>query len=174
MKRICLFVSICILSLSSAAIAADEIKLGSVDMPKVVQESEAGKKAMAELKETADKLQSSMKSKEKELEKLKTALLDKGKTLTEAKRTAKEKEFQKKFEAYQQAGKNAQQEFAKKETDLSKPIKEDLEKLVKDYGLKNGYTVISHKEGIVYNNSKYEVKDLTDEIIKIFNGAAKK
>jgi len=174
MKRICLFVSICILSLSSVAFAADEIKLGYVDMPKVVQESEAGKKAMAELKETADKLQSSMKAKEKELEKLKTALQDKGKTLTEAKRTAKEKEFQKKFEAYQEAGKNAQQEFSKKEMELSKPIREDLDKLVKDYGLKNGYTVISHKEGIIYNNSKYEVKDLTDEIIKLFNAAGKK
>jgi outer membrane protein len=174
MKHFRLFIFICILSLSTAAFAADEIKLGSVDMSKLVQESDAGKKAMAELKETADKLQASMRSKEKELEKLKTTLQDKGKSLTEAKRNAKEKEFQKKFEAYQQAGKNAQQEFAKKETELSKPIKEDLERLVKDYGRKNGYTAISHKEGLIYNDSKYEVKDLTDEIIKTFNGTVKK
>lgn len=190
MKQFRLFICICILSLSTSAFAADEvkpavidkplvaekseagIKLGSVDLPQVAEKSEAGAKAMATLKNMYDKFQVTLKSKEKELEKLKSAL--QGKNLTDAKREAKEKQFQKKFGEYQQFGKKAQQEFAQKQADLSKQIKDDLDKLVKDYGRDHGYALILNKEGLVYSDSKYEVKDLTGEITKLFNGAGKK
>ena len=179
MKRISLYLCICILSISQFAIAGDdvkissvEVKIGSVDLPQVAEKSEAGIKAMASLKEMYDKFQATMKTKEKELEKLKVAL--EGKNLAAAKREAKEKQFQKKFGEYQQFGKTAQQEFAQKQAELSKQIKENLDKLVKDYGRDQGFAVILNKEGLVYNDSRYEVKDLTDEIIKIINGAAKK
>jgi len=174
MKRICLFVSIFILSLSTIAIAADEVKLGVVDLPKVVQGSEAGKKGKAILKELFEKYQDALKTRQKDLEKLQSALDGKGKTLTAAKRSAREKELQKKFQEYQEFGKNAQQEVAKKEEELIKPIMDGLEKLVKDYGHANGYAAIAHKGGLVYNDSKYEVKDLSDEILKQFDAAGKK
>jgi len=148
------------------------IKLGAVDMPQVAEKSEAGAKAMTTLKEMYDKFQATMKTKEKELEKLKAAL--QGKNLTDAKREAKEKQFQKKFGEYQQFGKKAQQEFAQKQAELSKQVKDDLEKIIKDYGRDHGYVLILNKEGLVYSDSKYEVKDLTEEIIKVTNSAGKK
>jgi len=179
MKRISLFLCICILSISQFAIAGDEVKIssvevkiGSVDLPQVAEKSEAGIKAMASLKEMYDKFQATMKTKEKELEKLKVAL--EGKNLAAAKREAKEKQFQKKFGEYQQFGKSAQEEFGRKQADLSKQVKEELDRQIKDYGRDHGYAVILNKEGLVYNDSKFEVKDLTDEIIKIVTGAGKK
>jgi outer membrane protein len=174
MKHFRLFVCICILSLSTAAFAADEVKLGVVDLSKVVQESEAGKKGTAILKELFDKYQATLSAKEKELEKLKSALVEKGKFLSAEKRSAREKELQKKFMAYQEFGKKAQQEVAKKETELIKPIMDGLEKLVKDYGRANGYAEIAHKGGIVYSDSKYDVKDISDEILKLYDAAGKK
>lgn len=193
MKHISLFLCVCILSMSQFAFAADEVKpgpvdtpkavekavvgaaelkIGSVDLPRVAEKSEAGTKAMATLKGMYDKFQAAMKKKEHELEKLRTAL--QGKDLTGAKREAKEKQFQKKFGEYQEFGKNAQQEFAQKQGELSKKIKDDLDKVVKNYGSDHGYAIIMNKEGLVYNDSKFEVKDLTDEIIKLINGAEKK
>jgi outer membrane protein len=175
MKLFLPFICICILTLTTVASAADEVKLGVVDLPKVVQASEAGKKGTAVLKELFEKYQVSLAAKEKELEKLKAALLDgKAKTLSAAKRSAREKELQKKFQEYQEFGKNAQQEVAKKEEELIKPIMDGLEKLVKDYGRANGYAAIAHKGGLVYNDSKYEVKDLSDEILKQFDAVGKK
>jgi outer membrane protein len=153
----------------SSAVA---VKIGSVDLPRVAEKSEAGVKAMASLKEMYDKFQAKMKTKEKELEKLKFAL--QGKNLTAEKRETKEKQFQKKFGEYQQFGKDAQQEFGRKQAELSKQIKDDLDRQIKDYGRDHGYALILNKEGLVYNDSKYEVKDLTDEITKIFSGAVKK
>ena len=150
------------------------IKLGVVDLPKVVQESEAGKKGTAALKELFEKYKTSLGAKEKALEKLKATLEKNAQTLTPAKRSAKEKELQKKFQEYQEFGQKAQQDVAKKEEELIKPIMESLEKLVKDYGRANGYAAIAHKGGLVYNDSKYEVKDLSDEILKQFDAAGEK
>jgi outer membrane protein len=207
MKRITLFLCLCLLSMSQFALAADEtkadttepkasaveptvsavepkvnavepkvnageVKIGSVDLPLVAEKSEAGAKAMVTLKELYEKFQATVKKKEQELEKLKTAL--QGKNLTPANREAKEKQFQKKFGEYQKYGKSAQEEFAKKQAELSKQVKDDLERLVKDYGRDHGYALILNKEGLVYNDSRLEVKDLSDEIIKIMNSAGRK
>ena len=159
-------------STTDTKVIAGEVKIGSVDLPQVAEKSEAGAKAMATLKEMYDKFQATVKKREQELEKLKTAL--QGKNLTPANREAKEKQFQKKFGEYQKFGKSAQQEFAQKQAELSKQVKDDLDRQIKDYGRDHGYALILNKEGLVYNDSKYEVKDLTDEIIKIFDGAGKK
>jgi outer membrane protein len=190
MKQFRIFICLCILSLSTAAFAADEvkpvavdkakvaekseagIKFGSVDLPQVAEKSEAGAKAMVTLKTMYDKFQAKMKTKEKELEKLKAAL--QGMNPTDSKREAKEKQLQKKFGEYQQFGKKAQQEFAQKQAELSKQIKDDLDKLIKDYGRDHGYALILNKEGLVYSDSKYEVTDLTEEILKVINTAGKK
>ncbi|MGD0844499.1 MAG: OmpH family outer membrane protein [Geobacteraceae bacterium] len=167
MKLFRLFISICILSLTTTAFAADEvkpggvdkpkvaekseagIKLGSVDLPQVAEKSEAGAKALVTLKEMYDKFQVTLKTKEKYHETVP-------------------------FGEYQQFGKKAQQEFAQKQAELSKQIKDDLDKLVKDYGRDHGYALILNKEGLVYSDSKYEIKDLTDEILKGINTAGKK
>jgi len=198
MKRISLFLCLCLLSMSQFVFAADEtkvsapetkvnapdakatdtkviageVKIGSVDLPQVAEKSEAGAKAMATLKEMYDKFQATVKKREQELEKLKTAL--QGKNLTTANREAKEKQFQKKFGEYQKFGKSAQQEFAQKQAELSKQVKDDLDRQIKDYGRDHGYALILNKEGLVYSDGKFEVKELTDEIIKIINGAGKK
>ena len=175
MKIVRPFVCFCLtLSLAITAFAADEVKLGSVDFRKVAQQSEAGKKATSGLKEMADKFQSSLNAKGKELDKLKSDLEEKGKKLTEAKRSAKEKELQKKFQEYRQFGENAEREMLKKEEEFTKQIGEELEKIVKEYGRKNGYAAIARKDALIYNDAKYEVKELTDEILKLFDGAGKK
>src|SRR5689334_9178147 len=126
MKIVRLFVCFCLtLSLAITASAADEVKLGSVDFRKVAQQSEAGKKATSGLKEIADKFQASLNAKGKELDKLKSTLEDK--KLPEAKRSAKEKELQKKFQEYRQFGENAERELMKKEEEFTKQIGEELE-----------------------------------------------
>ena len=193
MKYFSLFICLLTLTLSQLAIAGEDVKanpvavpkavekkdagvvqlkIGSVDLPKVAEKSDAGTRAMATLKEMYEKFQASMKKKEKELEKLKTAL--QGKDLTPEKRAAKEKQFQKKFGEYQKSGSDAQKEFAEKQAELGKKIKEDLDRLVKDYGREHGYAVIINKEGLVYNDSKYDITDLTDDILKLANSAGKK
>ncbi len=173
MKRIFLFTCLGILSLAAAAVAADEIKIGVVDLPRIVRESDAGQKATAKLKALYEKYQTRITAKEKELEKLKKTLVEKGNTLPPEKRAAREKELQKKFKAYQEFAQNAQTDVAKREKELLAPIMDDLEKLVKDYGRANGYTAIAVKGSIVYSDAKSEAKDLSDDILLKFDAAGK-
>ena len=175
MKIVRPFICLCLtLSLAGAAFAADEVKLGSVDFRKVAQQSETGKKAASGLKEMTEKYQVALNTKGKELDKLKKALEEKGSKLTETKRDAKEKELQKKFLEYRQFGEKAEREMLKKEEELTKQLGEELEKVVKEFGQKNGYAAIVRKDALIYNDARYEVKDLTDEIVKLFDAAGKK
>ncbi len=174
MNRISISICLIVLFLATWAFSAEEIKLGAVDLPRVVRESEAGKKGAADLKKLYEKYQAQIRAKEGKLDKLQKALLEKGKSLPPEKRSAKEKELQKKFQEYQEFAKNAQEDIAKKESDLLRPIMESLEKLVKDYGRANGYAAITAKGGLVYNDGKYEVKDLSDDILRQFDAAGNK
>ncbi len=174
MKLISIFIPLIVLSLATWAFSADEIKLGAVDLPRVVRESEAGKKGAADLKKLYEKYQAEIRAKEGRLDKLQKALVEKGKSLSPEKRSAREKELQKKFQEYQEFAKNAQEDIAKKENELLKPIMENLEKLVKDYGRAHGYTAIAVKGGLAYNDGKYEVKDLSDDILRQFDAEGNK
>ncbi len=174
MKIVRLFVCFSVIALATAALAADEVKLGMVDFRKVAMESEAGKKAASQLKELNEKYQAKLDARAKELEKLRKAYVEKAKGLSAAKQSAKEKELQNKFQEYREFGQKAEQEMAKKDKEVSDRVGEALEKVIKEYGKNNGYTTIVQKEGLIYNDGKHEVKDLSDEILKLFNGAEKK
>jgi outer membrane protein len=176
MKIVSLFVCVCacVIALATATLAADEVKLGLVDFRKVAMESEAGKKAASELKELNEKYQAQLNARGKELEKLRKAYVEKAKGLSPAKQSAKEKELQGKFQEYREFGQKLEQEMAKKDKEVSDRVGEALEKVIKEYGKKNGYTVIVQKEGFIYSDGKHDVKDLTDEILKQFDAAGKK
>ncbi len=146
-----------------------EIKLGSVDFRKVAVESEDGKKAAALLKEMSGKYQTKLNAKAKELEKMKKSLEEKAKSLSQAKLQAKQKELQKKFQEYQEFGRSAELELQKKEAELTDQIGERMLKIVKEYGSKNGYVAIVRKDTMMYSDTKYEPKDLTDEVLKLVN-----
>ncbi len=163
---------IALLALSGAgpATAADGKKIASVDFMKIGQESKAGAEATASLKKLTETLGNKLKTKEAELEKLKTALEGKGKQLTPKERSAKEKEFKKKLEAYREWAMNAQKEIQTKEDEYGKNLLAGVEKVIKDYAPKNGYSLVIRKGDVVYSDGSYEVKDITEDILKIFDG----
>ncbi len=193
MRIVSLFVWFCLtLGVAAAAVAAEEVKpsmaaegvkptpvdasktevkIGSVDFRKVALESDAGKKAAALLKDMSDKYQAKLNAKAKELEKMKKSLEEKAKNLPPTKLQAKEKELQKKFKDYQEFGRNAELELQKKEAELTDQIGERMLKFVKEYGSKNGYVAIVRKDSMMYTDAKYEPKDLTDEVLKLVDGA---
>ncbi len=159
---------------ASAGNATTELKLGSVDFRKVAVESDTGKKAAALLKDMSEKYQTKLNMKAKELEKMKKSLEAKAKSLSQAKLQAREKELQKKFQEYQEFGRNAEVELQKKQAELTDRLGEQLLKIVKEYGSKNGYAAIVKKDNLVYTDAKHEPRDLTDEILKLANSEDQK
>ncbi len=173
MKRIIIALVLALsLPLASGAFGADGIKLGSVDIQKVLLMSDAGKEAKEQLAAKANKYEGEKNAKEEELKKLKGELEKQSVLLAEAARSAKEKDYQQKLKEYQRFLKDAQDDLQAKNDELTNKIVEEIVKGIQSYGKQNGYTMIFVKnEGMVYVN---EQADLTDEILKTFNASRKK
>jgi outer membrane protein len=153
------------------AFAADGAKLGYVDLQKVLNLSNAGKTAKEQLSEKVKKYQDEINKKQEDLKKLKDTLEKQGTILSEKARNDKEKEYQQNLKEFQRLTKDAQEELQAKDEELTRHILGDIEKVVQDYGRRNGYTFIFvRNESMLFANDN---ADLTDEILKIFNADKK-
>jgi outer membrane protein len=159
------------LIIASAACGADGVKLGSIDIQKVLILSDAGKAAKEQLAAKGNKYETEKNTREEELKKLKGELEKQSVLLSESARGAKEKDYQQKLKEYQRFLKDAQEDLQAKNDELTNRIVEEIVKTVQGYGKMNGFSFIFVKnDSIVYGDDK---ADLTDEILKAFNMARK-
>jgi outer membrane protein len=171
MKRI-ITALIITLSLASTAFGADGVKIGSVDIQKILINSDAGKEAKDQLAARANKYEGEKNSREAELKKLKAELEKQNVLLSESARSAKEKDYQQKLKEYQRFLKDAQDDLQGKNDELTNKIVASIVGIIQDYGRKSGYTMIFIKnDGMVYLDEK---ADLTEEILKQLNASKKK
>lgn len=168
-------VTVCVfalsLALASSTFAAGELKLGSVDVQKILDQSDAGKEAKGILDTKARKAVMEMASREEELKQLKTELEKQDVLLAEMERKSKETIYVQRFQEYQQFVEKAKQYIQEEKTELTKRIVGDIIKIIQDYGRKKGYFVIVVKnDGMLYLDDKV---DLTDEILQALNASGK-
>lgn len=163
--------ALAVLSLTGTAFSAEGGKLASVDLRKIALESKAGAQATEDLKNRKEKLEDTLKAKESELKKLLDSLEGKGKKLSDKEKSAKQKQAQKKYEGLQEYAQKAQKELLAKEDEYTSKILSAVEKVIKDYAAKNGYSLFIRKGDLVYTDGKYEITDKTDEILKLYDGA---
>ena len=171
MKRL-LLVTMMLMSMADFASAA-EIKIGYLDMQRTLNTSEAGKTAKLQLQEKLKKYQEQINAKQEELQKLKTDLEKQGVALTEASRAAKEKDYQQKLKDFQRFTKDAEEDLQARDGEFTKKILETLEKVVQEYGKKQGYSMIfdARSAGMLYADTS---ADLTENILKALNAATAK
>ncbi len=171
MRRLVLSVLLASCIVSTTAFAAD-LKIGYVEMQRALNGSEAGKEAKEQLAARLKKYQDEINGKQDELKKLKDELEKQGAFLNETTRAAKEKDYQQRLKEFQRFTKDAQDELQQKDQEFTRKILEGLEKIIQEYGRKNGYTFIFvQNESMLYANEK---ADLTDEVLKLFNESRKK
>lgn len=169
MKRIVVLVLAALLVAAVPAMA--EVKLGSVDIQKILLTSEAGKEAKDQLSQRAARYEQEKNGKEEELKKLKGELEKQSVLLSESARSAKEKDYQQRLKEFQRFLKDAQDDLQTKNDELTNRLVEEIVKVIQEYGRKNGFTYIYVKnESMIYIDEK---SDLTDEILKQFNAVKK-
>jgi outer membrane protein len=173
MKRIIITLILALsIPLASAALGAEGVKLGSVDIQKVLILSDAGKEAKEQLAGKANKFEGEKNAREEELKKMKAELERQTVILADDARKAKEQNFMQKRKELDRFLKDAQEEIQAKNDELTNRIVDEVVKIIQEYGRKNGYTIVFVKnEGMLYVDEK---ADLTDEVLKAFNAARKK
>ena len=161
---------VCCLAATSAFGA--ELKLGYIDMQRALNASEAGKEAKEQLAARVKKYQEEINTKQEDIKKLKDELEKQGMLLSESARAAKEKDYQQRLKEFQRFTKDAQDELQGKDEEFTRKILEGMEKIIQDFGRKNGYTFIFVKnEGMLFVDDKV---DVTEEVLKLLNANRKK
>ena len=160
-----------VLSLSATEAAAQ--KIGFINMRVILHDSEAGKKAQAEMKKIVEKKKTDITKKEDELKKLKDDLEKQKSVLTAEAYRDKEASYQVKFRDYQRLVQDANEELAKKEQAITAKMIPEVLQIVEQVGKQGKYDAIIDLNNpvIVYHDKE---DNLTRKIIEEYNKGAGK
>jgi outer membrane protein len=154
----------------TGAIHAQNInmKIGSVDIQKAINECNAGKEAQKTLIKEVEKFQGLIAQKQKELQEMEESLEKQSLMLNGEARAAREKELQARFRDYQRWGEDIQNEINQKRAEMERGIYVGLQKVIQKLGIDEGYTLILEKnKNIVLFTSQFT--DITDLVIKAYD-----
>lgn len=172
MKRVFLLtLVIAALVTATAAVAADTLKIGFIDLQRALLESEAGKKAKIDLESLEKSKKAVIDEKAKSISKVEEELGKQSSALSAEAKKVKEEELEKLQRDFQRLVADARTELQKKETELTEAILKDMSEIVEVLGQEEGYTIIFRSEVILHANKEL---DLTDLLIKKFNEYAEK
>jgi outer membrane protein len=153
-----------------ASFAADAVKFGAIDVQKILNESEAGKKAKTDLETLIKSKQSMIDEKGKAIEKLKADIEKQASVLSADARKAKEDELEKSIREYQRVVQDSQSEIKKKEAELTDVILKDTRELIEKTGEEEGYMLIIEKGMVLYSSKGI---DITDTVLKRYDESKK-
>ncbi|MBF0537613.1 MAG: OmpH family outer membrane protein [Nitrospirae bacterium] len=146
-------------------------KIAFVDVQKVLNESEPGKKAKASLETFVKSHQGKIDEKEKTVEKLKDELEKKGTALSEDAKKKKQDELQAMMRDLKRMAADAQEDIRKKESEITKDVFKDIRDVISTVGKDEGYSAILDSNVLLYSN---EGADVTEKVVKKYNELGKK
>ena len=153
---------------AGVAFAQPAQKIGYVDLQRALNESEAGKKAKEEFKIQVDKAQGQLKKQKDEIDSLKEQLEKKALVMKEGERGNLEDDYRKKMRDFERNYKDSQTDLQKKDNELTGGIIKDLQEIIRDYGEREGYTLIleATSSAVLYGAKS---ADLTDAVMEQYN-----
>ena len=145
-----------------AAAGQERIKIGFIDIQRVVQESQAGKRAKERFQAQVKKAEADIVKERQELDRMKSDLEKKGPLLKEEERRNLEAEFQKRSVTLQRTMTDYQQELQAKNNQLMSDILKELEAIVNEVGKADKFTLILERSQILYSDQGI---DITSKVI---------
>jgi outer membrane protein len=151
-----------------AAPSTAAMRIGVINVERLVQESALGKEAFSRVKRLNDQKKDEADKLSKELRDMEQKLADQGSALADDKREQLQKSYQEKAIAFKRFQDDANRDL---ETAQKKELGE-LERrvfpIINQVGKERGFTLIFNKfqSGLVFAD---ESIDITDEVLKVFN-----
>ncbi len=169
MKKIIFLILIA--SFTALSVQAAEIKLGYVDLQKIVTTSDQGKEAMQTLDSIEKAKNGLIREKINEIRKLEEELTKQGAILNPDTKQKKQAEHEKLMMEYQNMRKERDEELKKNESVFIQKIVLDVKKLLTKIAQEEGYTAILNEAVVIYMP---EELNLTDRVMRQFNELSKK
>ncbi|MFO7760306.1 MAG: OmpH family outer membrane protein [Thermodesulfobacteriota bacterium] len=153
---------------------AAEIKIATIDLKKVLGESDAGQTGQRKLQQKVEEFREKFESKRSEIEDLRESIAKKKSVWSEEVLKDKEREMEKIQREFRLKQEDAKYELEQLQERVMKPILKDLHGIIREYGEKHGFTVIldntekglNSRSGLLYATDSI---DISDEILKILD-----
>lgn len=144
------------------------IKIGVIDIKRVINNSKYGQEVMEQLQKKYSELSTKLEAKAKEVEALREEIEKKGTLWTPEMREKKQNEYQKMLRELRTLQEDSQYEMQEYEKKMLDPVFKELEKVLKDFVQKEKYDLIFEKNqpGIYYASSQI---DLSAKIVELFD-----
>ena len=151
-----------------APLAAQNVKVGVVDLQKFQKNSKAFQRASLVVKKRFDEMQQKLNDERNTLGKLDEELKKQSMMLSLDAQEDKKRDFEKKQRQFKFMYDEYSQEMKETEMEAIKKVMKELEKVVEEMGKKEGYTIILERRtlGLLYFNNTI---DLTDRVTEAYD-----
>jgi outer membrane protein len=167
-RNVSLVLTLCLFGLGSIAYGAEVQKIGVIDLQKIIDMSNAGKRSSVEIKSQGKKMEEVLKNKGSEIEGLRKTLDQKSLVMSNEAREAKEQDLRVKIDDLKSLQRRYQDVLRDLNINLSKKITKDVFEIVEGIGKRVGYSLIIDRRagGVVYAPNAI---DITDKVIEDYN-----
>ncbi len=154
--------------LSGIVYGAEIQKIGVIDLQKIIDKSNVGKRSSVEIKSQGKKMEQILKKKGAEIEDLRESLDQKSLVMSNEAREAKEQDLRLKIDDLKSLQRRYQDVLRDLNINLSKQITKDVFEIVEGIGKQAGYSLIIDRRagGVVYAPNAI---DVTDKVIEEYN-----
>lgn len=160
-----ILVMILVIGLGGPVLAA-EVKIGTVDFQRIVEQSEPGQKVEAGLKQEGERMEADLEKEKEELKNLQAKIEREAAVMSQEAREEKEIEFRVKVRNLQEKEKRYRAEFVGKQRQEVDGLRKVVLEIAQEIGKKEGYTLVISNAGVLYQDPAI---DLTEPVIKILN-----
>lgn len=167
MKRMIWPLMLGVFLLTAGAAYAQELRIGYVDVNKVLNDSKAGKRVKGDFEKTVKQRQETLAREQQQLKSLEEAYEKDKLLLSDTQKQAKQKDFEGKLKVFQQSAATAQRELGQKKNEIEQKLLADIQVVVRDIAKED-------KVGLVFEKSQRPIYpadavDLTDKVLKRFD-----
>ena len=155
----------------TVALAQERIKIGFIDVQRIISESQAGKKAKDRFQAQVKKAEADVQKERQDLERLKNDLDKKGPLLKDEERRSLEADLQKRSVILQRTLGDYQQDLQRRNNEMMAEILKELEQVVTEVGKADKFTLILERSQILYSD---QAIDITNKVIDAYNTRMKK
>ena len=155
----------------TVALAQERIKIGFIDVQRIISESQAGKKAKDRFQAQVKKAEGDVQKERQDLERLKNDLDKKGPLLKDEERRNLEADLQKRSVILQRTLGDYQQDLQRRNNEMMAEILKELEQVVTEVGKADKFTLILERSQILYSD---QAIDITNKVIDAYNTRMKK
>ena len=155
----------------TVALAQERIKIGFIDVQRIISESQAGKKAKDRFQAQVKKAEADVLKERQDLERLKNDLDKKGPLLKDEERRNLEADLQKRSVILQRTLGDYQQDLQRRNNEMMAEILKELEQVVTEVGKADKFTLILERSQILYSD---QAIDITNKVIDAYNTRMKK